>query len=174
MVKFVSLKFFGPSTTKWRSYKVFAKLNGNHLLMTNIFKLHKCQTFGLLKMLNMSKICEKACFTIIGLSKMLSFNFCFFLFSKFQMDIVKNVMELPSSFKMDFEDSYEVLLRHKYFWSTYFWQWNDGPFKIFWNFHGNAFCFFIFSKWKKYHNFTFDDKFQNVLLRIMLFYIQAP
>ena len=146
MVKFVSLKFFGPSTTKWRSYKIFAKLNGNHLLMTNIFKLHKCQTFGLLKMLNMSKICEKACFTIIGLSKMLSFNFCFFLFSRCQMDIVKNVMELPSSFKMDFEDSYEVLLRHKYFWSTYFWQWNDGPFKIFWNFHGNAFCFFIFSK----------------------------
>ena len=84
--------------------------------MTNIFKLDKCQTFGLLKMLNMSKIYEKACFTIIGLSKMLSFNFCFnFNFSKFQMDIVKKVMELPSSFKMDFEDSYEVLLRHKYF-----------------------------------------------------------
>ena len=56
MVKFVSLKFFGPSTTKWRSYKIFAKLNGNHLLMTNIFKLHKYQTFGLLKMYNMSKI----------------------------------------------------------------------------------------------------------------------
>ena len=42
--------------TKLRRFKIFAKLNGNHLLMTNIFKLHKYQTFGLLKMYNMSKI----------------------------------------------------------------------------------------------------------------------
>ena len=32
------------------------KLNGNHLLMANIFKLHKYQTFGLMKMHNMCKI----------------------------------------------------------------------------------------------------------------------
>ena len=32
---------------------------------------------------------------------------------------------------MDFNGSDEVLLRHKYFWSTYFWHWNDGPFKNF-------------------------------------------
>ena len=32
-----SLKFFGRPTTKWRSSKTFAKLNGNHLLMANIF-----------------------------------------------------------------------------------------------------------------------------------------
>ena len=36
--------------------KVFAKLNRNHLLMANIFKLHKYQTFCLIKMHNMSKI----------------------------------------------------------------------------------------------------------------------
>ena len=36
--------------------KIFAKLNGNHLLMANIFKLHKYETFGLIKMHNMSKI----------------------------------------------------------------------------------------------------------------------
>ena len=35
------------------------------------------------------------------------------------MAIVKNLMELPSFFKMDFEGTYEVLLRHKYFRSTY-------------------------------------------------------
>ena len=34
-----SLKFFDPPTTKWRSFKFFAKLNGNHILMTNLSKL---------------------------------------------------------------------------------------------------------------------------------------
>ena len=34
----------------------FVKLNENHLLMANIFKPHKYQTFGLFKMHNMSKI----------------------------------------------------------------------------------------------------------------------
>ena len=46
---------FGPSTTKWRPCKIFAKLNGNHLLMANIFKLHEYQTFGLMKIHNMCK-----------------------------------------------------------------------------------------------------------------------
>ena len=36
--------------------KVFAKLNENHLLMANIFKLHQYQTFGLMKIHNMCKI----------------------------------------------------------------------------------------------------------------------
>ena len=44
------LELFGPPTTKWRPSKVFAKLNGHHLLMANIFKLHKYQMFGLIKM----------------------------------------------------------------------------------------------------------------------------
>ena len=51
-----SLKFFGPPTIKWQPYKFFVKFNGNRLLMANIFKLHKHQTFCLLKMFNMSKI----------------------------------------------------------------------------------------------------------------------
>ena len=42
--------------TKCRSCKIYAKLNGNHLLMANIFKLHEYQTFSLMKMHNMSKI----------------------------------------------------------------------------------------------------------------------
>ena len=33
-----NLKIFGPPTTNWRLCNVFAKLNGNHLLMANIFK----------------------------------------------------------------------------------------------------------------------------------------
>ena len=36
--------------------KIFAKLNRNHLLMANIFKLHEYQTFGLMKMHDMCKI----------------------------------------------------------------------------------------------------------------------
>ena len=48
-----SLKLFGPLATKLRPCKVFAKLNGNHLLMVNIFKLHEYETFGL-------KICPKS------------------------------------------------------------------------------------------------------------------
>ena len=51
-----SLIVFGPLTTKWRPCKIFAKLNGNHLLMANIFNLRKYKTFGLMKMHNMCKI----------------------------------------------------------------------------------------------------------------------
>ena len=54
----------------------------------------------------------------------------------------------------------KVLLCHKYFWSIHFRQWNDSPFKFFLNLQGNTFCFFTFSKWKKYYNFTFDDIFK--------------
>ena len=73
-----------------------------------------------------------------GRRKCYFFNSCLFPFYKFQMTIVKNLI-------MNLEDSHEVLLRHKYFWSIYFWQWNGGPFIFLKNLHGNAFCFFIFS-----------------------------
>ena len=51
-----SLKLFGPPTLKWWPCKIFAKLNRNHLLMANFFKLHEYQTFGLMEMHNMCKI----------------------------------------------------------------------------------------------------------------------
>ena len=69
-----------------------------------------------------------------------------FPFSKFQMTMVKIILE----------SSYEVLLRNKYFWSAHFWQWKGDPFNFIWNLHGSLFCFFIFSKWKKYYNFPFE------------------
>ena len=50
------VKFFSPHNTKWRPCKIFAKANGNHLLMANIFKLRKGRTFDLLKMHNMRKM----------------------------------------------------------------------------------------------------------------------
>ena len=51
-----SLKVFGPPTTKWRPCKTFAKLNHNHLLIDNIFKLHEYKTFGSMKLHIMCKI----------------------------------------------------------------------------------------------------------------------
>ena len=60
-----------------------AKLNRNNLFMANFFKLHKYQTFVSLKIRSMSKIdlpiinsvCDKVCFTINRLPKMLFFIF---------------------------------------------------------------------------------------------------
>ena len=128
------LTFFGPTTTKWRPCKIFTKLNGNHLLMANIFKLHNIRHFVLLKTYITDKIwfakvnlvCEKVWFTINELSKILFFNF-----SKFQMIVVKNIMKNPAIFIMAFEVSCEVLLRQKYFWSPHFCQWNDNTFNFF-------------------------------------------
>ena len=62
-----------------------------------------------------NSVCEKFCFSMNGLSKMLFFIFSFFNFSKLQMTNVKNLFLKPSFFKIDFDGSYEVLLRHKYF-----------------------------------------------------------
>ena len=73
------MKFFGPPTTKWWSFKIFVELNGKHFLMANIFKIHKYQTIGLPLS---NSVCEKAWFTINGLSKIL---FLFLLFSFFQI-----------------------------------------------------------------------------------------
>ena len=51
-----SFKFFDPPTTKWRSFKFFAELNGNHILMPNFSKFRKYQTFGLIELHNLSKV----------------------------------------------------------------------------------------------------------------------
>ena len=141
-----SLKFFGPPTTKWRPCKIFAKLNGNHLLMVIIFKLHQYQTFSLMRNHNIWKVWFAN--KIFSLSKSLVydwraveyciFNFCFSPSPKFQITIVKNLA-------MDFDCS----IRHKYFWTTHLWQGNGGTFNYFWNLHEYAFCFFIFFKMKK-------------------------
>ena len=43
------INVFGPPTTKWGPSKILAKLTRNHHLMVNIFRLHKYQTFDLMK-----------------------------------------------------------------------------------------------------------------------------
>ena len=50
-----SFKFFDPPTTKWRSFKLFSKLKGNHILMANFPKFLKYQTFCLIELHNVSK-----------------------------------------------------------------------------------------------------------------------
>ena len=93
-----SLKSFVPPNTKWRLCIIFVKLNGNHLLMANTFKLHEYQTFGLMEMHNMGKIwfannkfsLWKSSFTINKSSKMLLFAFCLFHFLKFQITLFDN------------------------------------------------------------------------------------
>ena len=69
-----SFRFFGPPTTKWRSCKIVVKLNRNHLLMVNIFKLHELKTFGLMKMHNMSKIWFANYIFLFSLWKSLVYN----------------------------------------------------------------------------------------------------
>ena len=54
-VLFESFKFFDPPTTKWWSFKAFAKFNGNHISIANFFKLCKYQTFFKIKLHNLSK-----------------------------------------------------------------------------------------------------------------------
>ena len=51
-----SFKFFDSPTTKWRSFKFFAKLNGNHILMANFSKFRKYQTFGVIELHNGAKV----------------------------------------------------------------------------------------------------------------------
>ena len=60
-----------------RPFKIFAKLHGNYVLLANMFKLYKCQTFGLMKKDNLSKISSannKFIFLTISLWKYLVYN----------------------------------------------------------------------------------------------------
>ena len=86
-----SLKFFGPPTTKWRPFKIFMKVNGSDLLMAKIFKLHKYQTFVLMKnaWYEQNLICQEYVQFVIGLRltgrrKYYFLIFAFFIFSNFK------------------------------------------------------------------------------------------
>ena len=96
------MKFFGPPTTIWRPCNIFGKLNENYLLMANIFKLYKCQTFVLLKMHNMRKIWfpnnkfslwKSSVYNKRVAENAIFIYLFFFHFSKFQMTIAKNLMK---------------------------------------------------------------------------------
>ena len=50
-----SLKFFDLPPTKWWSFKSFAKLNENHILMAIFSKLRNYQTFLFIELHNLGK-----------------------------------------------------------------------------------------------------------------------
>ena len=108
---------FLPNHRKMMALYIFCEIERKSSLV-----YWKCTTWTEYDLPIINSVCEKVWFTINGLWKMYFFNFCHFHFSKFQMTIVKNPMEKTSFFIMDFEGSHEVLLHHKYFWTTHFWQ----------------------------------------------------
>ena len=57
-------------------------------------------------------------------------------------------MKTAPVYMMDIKSSYKLLLSHKDLRSRNFWQWNDGPLKIFKNLYGNAFSLLVFIKGK--------------------------
>ena len=156
-----SFKFFGPPPTKWRSFKFFAKLNANHILMANFFKLRKYQTFGFIELHNLSK--GQLADGIFKLWKSSVYDYradlrlrlpiiWLFKFCNFQTTFVKNFMKKLPGFKMYFESTYKILPLYQYFCSKISRQWNNSPliFFFFWNLQGRALRFLNFAKWEKY------------------------
>ena len=154
------MKFFSSPTAKWLPLKNFTKLNGNHLSIfsnfTNIrhFVYWKCIIWAKSDLPIIKLVYGKFCFRLSRQSKMLFCSFYLFSFSKFQMTIFKVLME-QSSF---FVSCFEIILHHKYFWSTNIWQCHDGSFILLYfilfeiciEMH---FISLFFSKWKKWSTF---------------------
>ena len=86
---------------------MFAKLTGNHHLMANIFNFHKNETFGVLKMHNMSKIWFAN--NKFSFWKNLVYDFLIFVFF-----IFPNFNWLFSKILVS-KGSYEVLVRQNIF-----------------------------------------------------------
>ena len=119
-----SLKLFGPSTTKWRACKFFAKLNRNHLLMANIFKLQEYQTFGLMKIHNMCKIWfANKIFSLLRWNK----KYFSWFFKGFQFLEIMLRLQLYWPLKEDFRVISQKILRAAILWDivarifSYYW-----------------------------------------------------
>ena len=153
-----SFKFFAPPTTKWRSLKFFAKLNGNHmswLIFPNLASIRHLVSLNCIIWAKVRQLIEyssygKALFTITRPSNIQLLKFWLFNFSNFQTTFVKNVMKNLPGFKIYFESTYKSLPLLQYLWSEISRQWNNGPLNFFWNLHGRTFCFLNFVKWEKY------------------------
>ena len=118
------LKFFGPPTTEWRSCKIFAKVNRNHLLMANIFKPHKYQTFGLMKIHNMCKIWfANKIFSLLRWNK----KYFSWFFKGFQLLEIILRLQLYWPLKKDFCVILQKILRAAILWGivaqvfNYYW-----------------------------------------------------
>ena len=99
-----------------------------------------------------NSVCKNVWLTINDPPKMLFLNFLLFPFSRFQMTIAKNLIP-------NFEGSFEVLYVTNIF-NLHIFEHEMTALLKFLKFPRNAFCFFIFSKWKKYYNLPLDDTFK--------------
>ena len=146
-----SLKLFSPLTTKGRCCKIFAKLNGNHLLMANIFKLHKYQTFGLMKTRNMCKIWfANKIFSLLRWNK----KYFSWFFKGFQLLEIILRLHLYWPIKENFCVISLKVLRAAILWDIV--ARIHGFFEICTDMH---FVSLFFLKWKKHCNLPFDDTF---------------
>ena len=132
-----SFKSFDPPITKWRFFKFFAKLNGNHILLANFSKFYKYQTFGLIELHDVRKgkladrICKlwKSCVYDYRVVEHTTFEILtfWFWFANFQTNFVKDFMKKFPGFKIDFESIDKVLPLHQYLWSEISRQWKSSP-----------------------------------------------
>ena len=137
-----SLKFFGPPTTKWRPFKISAKLNGNHLLMANTFKLHQHWIFDLIGYLknayyDQNLICQqqiqfvkKFSLRLTGCRKCYFLVFAFFIFPNFKWLVSKWISRVLMKFYyitnifdlQIFDNETTVLLIFFFFFLKFAWK----------------------------------------------------
>ena len=129
-----------PTYTKLRSFKLFAKLNANHILMSNFSKLRKYQTFGFIELHNLSK--GQLADTIFKLTKSSVYDYRavkffwnskFLIFPTFKQFLSKILWKNFQVSKYVLKVLKKVLLLHQYLWSGISRQWNNGPLNFLWN-----------------------------------------
>ena len=130
--------------------------------MANIFKLHEYQTFGLMKMHNMCKIwfannifsqfVKKVGLRLTAVKNAI-FYFLHFPFTQISKDYCQKSYNGFWGLLVISTTS-EIFLIYKFL------KMKPRPLIFFFDFHGYAFWFFIFSKWKKHDNLPFDDTFK--------------
>ena len=134
-----SFKFFDPPTTKWRSFKFFAKLNGNHILMANFSKLRKYQTFGFIELHNLSKgqLVDRTFklwkISVYDYGAVKHTNSDFLIFPTFKQLLSKILWKNFQVSKYVLKVLKKVLPLHQYLWSGISRQWNNGPLNFLWN-----------------------------------------
>ena len=123
-----SLMFFCPPTTEWRPCKFlwnWTETIFQWLIFSNFTNIRhlvywKCIIWAKSDLLIINSVCEKVCFRIDGMSKMLFHFTALFIFPNFKWLLSKLLRKNNPFVVIDFKGPNEVLLRHKYFWSTYF------------------------------------------------------
>ena len=79
-------------------------------------------------------------------------NFLFFIFSLWRLSnsFFQRSYQKTTSFHNNVKSAHIFLHFHKDLTSKNFWQWNDGPLKILWKLHENAFYLLISAKLRKF------------------------